>query len=85
MQAKGVRNYLLLSIPLEMLEEAGIDEESVIQMSASEGKIVIRAVADFGGFVCNGDCESCPVGETECDDQCKDCPCANYCGESEVN
>ena len=55
-----------------MLEEAGIGEESVIQMCASGGKILIEAVGpdDTADFVCDGDCESCP--------------CSEYCEESEV-
>lgn len=85
MQSEKVNEYLLLSVPLDMLAEAGISEESVIQMSATEGKIVIEAVADFGDFVCDGDCESCPVNGTECDDDCEHCPCAYKCDESEVN
>lgn len=73
MQGKKVTDYLLLSIPLDMLEEAGIREESVIQMSAAGGKILIKAVSheDAENFVCDGDCESCP--------------CSEYCEESEVN
>ena len=73
MQGKKVTDYLLLSIPLDMLEEAGISEESVIQMSAVSGKILIKAVSrdDAEDFVCDGDCESCP--------------CSEYCAESEVN
>ena len=72
MQGKKVNEYLLLSIPLDMLEEAGISEESVIQMSAAGGKILIEAVShdDAEDFVCDGDCESCP--------------CSEYCEESEV-
>ena len=42
MQGKKVTDYLLLSIPLDMLEEAGISAESVIQMSAVSGKILIK-------------------------------------------
>lgn len=36
--------YILFSVPVEMLEEAGIGEESVIQLSAGNGKIVINTV-----------------------------------------
>ena len=84
MQGKKVGEYLLFSIPLEMLEESGISEESVIQMSASEGKIVIEAADDDTGYLCDGECEDCPVGETECDGDCENCPCNDRCEESEV-
>lgn len=36
--------YVLFSIPVEMLEEAGIGEESVVQMSAGNGKIIINTI-----------------------------------------
>ena len=87
MQGKKVNEYLLLSIPLDMLEEAGIREESVIQMSAAGGKILIEAVSrdDTEDFVCDGDCESCPLNTTDCDGDCESCPCSEYCEESEVN
>ena len=87
MQGKKVTDYLLLSIPLDLLEEAGIGEESVIQMSASGGKILIEAVGpdDTEDFVCDGDCENCPLNTTDCDGGCESCPCAEYCEESEVN
>ncbi len=87
MQRKKVNEYLLLSIPLDMLEEAGISEESVIQMSAAGGKILIEAVSrdDAENFMCDGDCESCPLNTTDCDGDCESCPCSEYCEESEVN
>lgn len=87
MQEKNVNDYLLLSIPLDMLEEAGISEESVIQMSAAGGKILIEAVThdDTEDFVCDGDCENCPFGDIDCEGDCKGCPCADFCEESEVN
>ncbi len=76
--------YVLFSIPIEVLEEAGIGEESVIQMSAGSGKIIISAVTDTDGFVCDGDCENCPVSETDCDGNCESCPCCDRCDEREA-
>lgn len=87
MQGKKITDYLLLSVPLDMLEEAGIREESVIQMSAAGGKILIEAVShdDMEDFVCDCDCENCPLNTTDCDGDCESCLCAEYCGESEEN
>lgn len=42
--------YVLFSVPVEMLEEAGIGEESVVQMSAGNGKIIINTVKDTEDF-----------------------------------
>ena len=48
--------YVLFSIPVEMLVEAGIGEESIVQMSAGNGKIIINTVKDIEDFICDGDC-----------------------------
>lgn len=77
-------SYVLFSVPVEMLAEAGIREESVIQMSAGNGKIIIDAVKDMEDFVCDNDCENCPMSEIDCDGNCKSCPCYGSCDESEV-
>ena len=77
--------YVLFSIPLEMLEEAGIGEESVAQISAGNGKIIIETAEDTEDFVCDGDCENCPVSETDCDGNCESCPCCDRCDEREAD
>lgn len=59
--------HMLLSVPLDVLEEAGICPESVIQIRAQRGKIVIDVAHDTSGFVCDSDCEICP-----CDSVCKE-------------
>ena len=81
MQNKDVRDFMLFSIPLDMLDEAGISPESVVQMSASGGKIVIRLVSreDVADLVCGGDCEECVVSEFDCDSDCDTCPCRVSC------
>lgn len=76
--------YVLFSIPVDMLEEAGIREESVVQMSAGNSKIIINTVSDTEDFICGSDCEHCPMSETDCDGDCEDCPCYDSCDEREV-
>lgn len=76
--------YVLFSIPVDMLSEAGIGEESVIQMSAGNGKIIIDTVQNKDNFVCDNDCKNCPMSEMDCDGDCADCPCCDSCDESEV-
>ncbi len=82
--------YVLFSIPVDMLEEAGISEESVVQMSAGNGKIIINTVKDTEDFICDSDCEHCPmsetdcdISETDCDENCESCPCYGSCDERE--
>lgn len=65
------REFLLLSVPLDMLEEAGIAEDSILQMSAQRGSIRISNAYDTSDLVCDGRCEICP--------------CFDYCDESEVH
>lgn len=75
--------YILFSVPVEMLEEAGIGEESVVQMSAGNGKIIINTVKNTEDFVCDGNCKHCPLSEINCDGNCEHCPCCNGCEERE--
>lgn len=78
------REHVLFSIPVEMLLEAGIGEESVIQMRAGKGKIIINTVNDTDNFVCDSDCKHCPMSEIDCNGDCENCPCLNERDESEV-
>ena len=87
MQEKGFMTsaYVLFSVPVEMLEEAGINQESIVQYTAGNGKIIIDTVKDTSGFVCNGDCESCPMSEIDCTGDCESCPCKADCDDAEVD
>lgn len=76
--------YVLFSVLMEMLEETGIGEESVIQMRAGNGKIIINRVKNEEDFVCDGDCKNCPMSEIDCNEDCENCPCCSGCDESEV-
>lgn len=75
--------YVLFSVPVEMLEEAGINEESVVQMSAGSGKIIINTV-NQEDFPCDGDCKHCPMSEIDCEGNCENCLCYDDCDESEM-
>ena len=77
-------NYVLLSVPLGALEDAGIRPGSLLEITAEEKKVCIRAVEDLSDFVCDGDCENCPVNELDCDGNCGGCPCKDKCEDAEV-
>ncbi len=85
MQMVKVTEYVLFSVPLDMLADAGIHEESVIQMSASGGKILIEAVGseDTENLLCDGDCDHCPFDDADCDGECENCPCYEKCDDAE--
>ncbi len=68
MQNKKVeQDYIMVSIPKEVIEQSGITNEQMVQITASKGKIVIEAVDDIGDVVCDNDCKDCPVYEIEGD------------------
>ena len=73
--------FVLVSVPLEMFLEAGISMESVIQVSSHDGKIVIDTPDTTEDYVCDRDCESCPLNALPCEFDCADCPCGANCGE----
>lgn len=87
MQNKKVNKaeYALISIPIEVLEEANVFEGDILQFSAVDGKVIIENLDDLCDFICDGDCESCPLGEIDCDGDCENCPRADDCDESEVH
>lgn len=83
MQNKKVDEFVFISVPKEALEDAGIVDGSVLQIYADGNKLVIEKLIDTGEIVCDGDCDNCPVNETECDGNCEECPCYKNCEEEE--
>ena len=83
MQNKKVDEFVLISVPKEALEDAGIVDGSVLQIYADGNKLVIEKLIDTGEIVCDGDCDNCPVNETECDGNREECPCYKNCEEEE--
>ncbi len=75
--------FVMVPIPLEVLEESGIDIGDLVQFAAGDGIVVMETVTDLSGFVCDGDCENCPVDQVECGGDCQHCPCSEECDESE--
>jgi len=78
----------MIPISLDDIIESGIDFGGVIQISSTDGRIIIENVDETEDFVCNegdtcdGDCENCPFFEPDCDEDCEDCPCCcPECGE----
>ena len=83
MQNKKVDEFVLISVPKEALEDAGIVDGSVLQIYVDGNELVIEKLIDTGEIVCDGDCDNCPVNETECDGNCEECPCYKNCEEEE--
>ena len=84
MQKRPMKTEMvMLAVPADMLLEAGIFEGDPIQMYADGHRLVIENLDDTDGFVCDGDCESCPFYEIECDGECESCPCSSHCDDPE--
>lgn len=67
-------NFVLMTVPVEAVEESGILNGGLIQITAEEGRLVFEAVSvEDEDIVCDGECEDCPVYENEGDD----CPNLN--------
>lgn len=63
MQNQTLNEFVLLSVPSEVLEEAGIMPNALIQYNVDDGKIIMEMVDDVVPLVCNGECRECPVKE----------------------
>lgn len=86
MQGKKIRNEtVFIPVPEELLREAGINVNAPLHLYADGHKIVIENINDSEDFVCDGDCENCPIADMDCDGDCEDCPCSDNCEESEEN
>ncbi len=87
MQSKKINiDYVLLSVPKALMSEAGLSAGSLLQMTAEEGKLMIERVTEVetSDYVCDDDCENCPINALDCDGDCAACPCQKNCEESEV-
>ena len=46
-----------IAIPVEVLEESGLDLSAVLELEAGEGALVICNATGMESFVCDGACE----------------------------
>lgn len=79
------KETVMIPVPTKLLLEAGIYDDDPMQMYADGRKIIIQNIDDAKDFVCDSDCENCPIADTDCDGDCESCPCNNNCDESEAN
>ena len=79
------KETVMIPVPTKLLLEAGIYEDDPMQMYADGRKIIIQNIDDAKDFVCDNDCENCPIADIDCDGDCEDCPCSDNCDESEAN
>lgn len=73
----------MMSIPADMLIEAGIYAGDAVQMYADGKKLVIENINAPEDFICGGDCVECPFCDVACDGECCICPCRFQCEKDE--
>lgn len=61
MQNQTLKDFVLMAIPSEVLEEAQIMPNALIQYHADEGKIIMEMVDEVLPLACSGECDDCPV------------------------
>ena len=58
--------FVLMTVPVEAIEESCILNGGLIQITAEEGRLILETVSvEDEEIVCDGECEDCPVYETE--------------------
>lgn len=81
----GIRKDLFFEIGAKADEKGNVDENTVYEVYADGDKIVIKVLKDTDNYVCDGDCEGCPIAESDCNGDCENCPCFDDCDDAEVN
>lgn len=62
----ALKEYVLLPVPAELLEELELSPFDAIQFSISKGRLIIEPVDADYDMVCIGNCCRCP-GRHECE------------------
>ena len=61
MQNQTLNDFVLMSVPSDVLEEAGIVPNALIQYYVDDGKIIMEMVDEVAPVICDGECNECPV------------------------
>lgn len=61
MQNQKLKDFVLISVPFEVWEEANISPNALMQYHAEDGKIIMEMVDEVLPIVCEENCEECPV------------------------
>ena len=84
-QMKSQPLFALVPVPYEALVDAGIEIGDPLQFTVKEGKVTMEKISpEDMDFVCDGNCEGCPMLLLDCTGECAVCPCNDFCDESEV-
>lgn len=80
-----MEKFKLIPIPAEDYDALGICPDTILETYITEdGALIVRRVTndDLEEFVCDGNCDSCPIAENDCDGDCFSCPCYACCDDS---
>ena len=77
--------FALVPVPYEALVDAGIEIGDPLQFTVEKGKVTMEKISpEAMDFVCDGNCEGCPMLLLDCTGECAVWPCNDFCDESEV-
>lgn len=80
--------FKCLPIPAEDYDALGIGPETILETRfTDDGALIVRKVTaqNLEEFACDGNCDSCPVAETDCGGDCFSCPCYANCDDSDYD
>lgn len=78
--------FALVPVPYEAIEDAGIEIGAPLQFSAEKGRITMEHISRSDvDYVCDGNCDGCPISLLNCSEECAACPCKDHCDKSEVS
>lgn len=77
---------LTVDVDEDIKDTLGIYEETAFETYYENGHIVIRVIDedDMEDFVCDEECELCPVRLNGCKSNCNKCACCCKCSERMV-
>ena len=79
-------NFKFIPIPAEDYDALGLTPDTILETRVTDdGALIVRPVdaVDLEEFVCDGDCDECPVAYNDCDYDCLSCPCYACCMDSD--
>lgn len=59
---------VFISMPVEALIDAGIEPGDAFEIGVEDEKIIIQKAQSDDKCLCDGDCNTCPFREIDCDE-----------------
>ena len=63
----GIHKDLILEIGAKPNEVGNVSADTVYEVYVEGDKLVVKVLQDPGDVVCDGNCDGCPIQDTDCD------------------